>query len=49
MNAHGCIMQYICVTWNENQLLGSLSKNDNFISRSVRGAESNGKGPRCMR
>ena len=23
-------------------------KNENFISRSVRGAESNGKGPRCV-
>ena len=25
-----------------------LTKNDNFTSHSVRGAESNGEGPRCM-
>ena len=27
---------------------GSSPKNDKFISRSVRGAVSNGEGPRCM-
>ena len=29
--------------------MGSSPKNDNFISRSVRGAESKDEGPRCMR
>ena len=28
---------------------GRSPKNDNFMSRSVQGAESNGEGPRCMR
>ena len=30
-------------------LKGKFTQNDDFISRSVRGAESNGEGVRCMR
>ena len=42
-------MRAVAVKENDSKARGSAPTNENFISRSAEGAESNGEGPRCVR